>query len=73
MRQSGAMGRGFPLGCDNIRPHVAGVCQHFLDDEGIDAIDCPAHFSDPGSNQAPLGQQISYPPLPCCTTDCPAD
>lgn len=68
-----AMGRGFPLVHDNIQPHVAGVCQHFLDDEDIDAIDWPARSSDPGSNQAPLGQQISYPPLPCCTVDCPAD
>lgn len=55
MRQSGATGRGFPLGRDNIRPHLAGVCQHFLDDEGIDAFDCPACFPDPGLNQAPLG------------------
>nr|XP_024658590.1 uncharacterized protein LOC112434986 [Maylandia zebra] len=26
-----------------IRPHVAGVCQQFLQDEGIDAVDWPAH------------------------------
>lgn len=55
MRQSGATGCGFPLGRDNIRPQVAGVCQHFLDDEGIDAFDCPACFPDPGLNQARLG------------------
>ncbi|CAJ0965252.1 unnamed protein product [Ranitomeya imitator] len=27
---------------DNARPHVAGVCQQFLQDEGIEAMDWPA-------------------------------
>ncbi|CAJ0935660.1 unnamed protein product [Ranitomeya imitator] len=31
---------------DNARPHVAGVCQQFLQDEGIEAIDWPAHSPD---------------------------
>jgi len=31
---------------DNARPHVAEVCQEFLHDEGIDAMDWPAHSRD---------------------------
>ncbi|KAI4875704.1 hypothetical protein NFI96_023372, partial [Prochilodus magdalenae] len=31
---------------DNARPHVAGVCQHFLQDEGIEAMDWPARSPD---------------------------
>ncbi|KAI3375572.1 hypothetical protein L3Q82_003709 [Scortum barcoo] len=31
---------------DNARPHVAGVCQQFLQDEGIDAMDWPARSPD---------------------------
>ncbi|CAJ0951262.1 unnamed protein product [Ranitomeya imitator] len=31
---------------DNARPHVAGVCQQFLQDEGIEAMDWPAHSPD---------------------------
>uniref|UniRef100_A0A8C5MJU2 Tc1-like transposase DDE domain-containing protein n=1 Tax=Leptobrachium leishanense TaxID=445787 RepID=A0A8C5MJU2_9ANUR len=27
-------------------PHVAGVCQQFLQDEGIDAMDWPARSPD---------------------------
>ncbi|KAL0161626.1 hypothetical protein M9458_045351, partial [Cirrhinus mrigala] len=37
-----AVGPGFLLMQDNARPHVAGVCQQFLQDEGIDAMDWPA-------------------------------
>uniref|UniRef100_A0A9J7YAI0 Transposase n=1 Tax=Cyprinus carpio carpio TaxID=630221 RepID=A0A9J7YAI0_CYPCA len=40
---AGAVGPGFLLMQDNARPHVAGVCQQFLQDEGIDAMDWPAH------------------------------
>ncbi|KAI3359208.1 hypothetical protein L3Q82_002730 [Scortum barcoo] len=36
------VGPGFLLMQDNARPHVAGVCQQFLQDEGIDAMDWPA-------------------------------
>ena len=36
---TGAVGSGFLLVQDNVRPHVARVCRQFLDDEGIDAID----------------------------------
>ncbi|CAJ0966516.1 unnamed protein product [Ranitomeya imitator] len=31
---------------DNARPHVAGMCQQFLQDEGIEAMDWPAHSPD---------------------------
>ncbi|KAI3368103.1 hypothetical protein L3Q82_007804 [Scortum barcoo] len=31
---------------DNARSHVAGVCQQFLQDEGIDAMDWPARSPD---------------------------
>uniref|UniRef100_A0A803JSZ8 Transposase Tc1-like domain-containing protein n=1 Tax=Xenopus tropicalis TaxID=8364 RepID=A0A803JSZ8_XENTR len=43
---AGAVGPGFLLMQDNARPHVAGVCQQFLQDEGIDAMDWPAHSPD---------------------------
>ena len=33
---AGAFGPGFLLMQDNARPHVAGVCQQFLQEEGID-------------------------------------
>ncbi|KAI3372403.1 hypothetical protein L3Q82_022687, partial [Scortum barcoo] len=47
---AGAVGPGFLLMQDNARPHVAGVCQQFLQDEGIDAMDWPALFPRPESN-----------------------
>ncbi|CAJ0963559.1 unnamed protein product [Ranitomeya imitator] len=31
---------------DNARPHVTGVCQQFLEDEGIEAMDWPARSPD---------------------------
>ncbi|KAL0180183.1 hypothetical protein M9458_025625, partial [Cirrhinus mrigala] len=43
---AGAVGPGFLLMQDNARPHVAGVCQQFLQDEGIDAMDRPACSPD---------------------------
>uniref|UniRef100_A0A8C5Q6F5 Transposase n=1 Tax=Leptobrachium leishanense TaxID=445787 RepID=A0A8C5Q6F5_9ANUR len=43
---AGAVGPGFLLMQDNARPHVAGVCQQFLQDEGIDAMDWPARSLD---------------------------
>ncbi|KAI3375443.1 hypothetical protein L3Q82_003692 [Scortum barcoo] len=43
---TGAVGPGFLLMQDNARPHVAGVCQQFLQDEGIDAMDWPARSPD---------------------------
>uniref|UniRef100_A0A3Q3FZ92 Transposase Tc1-like domain-containing protein n=1 Tax=Labrus bergylta TaxID=56723 RepID=A0A3Q3FZ92_9LABR len=43
---AGAVGPGFLLMQDNARPHVAGVCQQFLQDEGIDAMDWPAYSPD---------------------------
>ncbi|CDQ59856.1 unnamed protein product [Oncorhynchus mykiss] len=44
---AGAVGPGFLLMQDNARPHVAGVCQQFLQEEGIHpptpscTTDCP--------------------------------
>uniref|UniRef100_A0A674EIT7 Tc1-like transposase DDE domain-containing protein n=1 Tax=Salmo trutta TaxID=8032 RepID=A0A674EIT7_SALTR len=43
---TGAVGPGFLLMQDNARPHVAGVCQQFLQEEGIDAMDWPARSPD---------------------------
>ncbi|KAL0185636.1 hypothetical protein M9458_017306, partial [Cirrhinus mrigala] len=43
---AGAVGPGFLLMQDSARPHVAGVCQQFLQDEGIDAMDRPARSPD---------------------------
>ncbi|KAL0163405.1 hypothetical protein M9458_042801, partial [Cirrhinus mrigala] len=43
---AGAVGPGFLLMQDNARPHVAGVCQQFLQDEGIDAMDWLARSPD---------------------------
>ncbi|KAI3359195.1 hypothetical protein L3Q82_002724 [Scortum barcoo] len=43
---AGAVGPGFLLMQDNARPHVAGVCQQFLQDKGIDAMDWPARSPD---------------------------
>lgn len=43
---AGAVGPGFLLMQDNARPHVAGVCQQFLQDEGINAMDRPARSPD---------------------------
>ncbi|CAJ0967045.1 unnamed protein product [Ranitomeya imitator] len=38
---AGAVGLGILLIQDNARPHVAGLCQQFLQDEGIEAMDWP--------------------------------
>ena len=43
---AGAVGPGFLLMQDNARPHVAGVCQQFLQEEGIDAMHWPARSPD---------------------------
>uniref|UniRef100_A0AAR2KAC6 Transposase Tc1-like domain-containing protein n=1 Tax=Pygocentrus nattereri TaxID=42514 RepID=A0AAR2KAC6_PYGNA len=43
---AGGVGPGFLLMQDNARPHVAGVCQQFLQDEGIEAMDWPARSPD---------------------------
>ncbi|KAL0198179.1 hypothetical protein M9458_006719, partial [Cirrhinus mrigala] len=43
---AGAVGPGFLLMQDNARPHVAGACQQFLQDEGIDAMDWLARSPD---------------------------
>ncbi|KAI4886748.1 hypothetical protein NFI96_004621, partial [Prochilodus magdalenae] len=43
---AGAVGPGFLLMQDNARPHVAAVCQQFLQDEGIEAMDWPACSPD---------------------------
>ena len=43
---AGAVGPGFLLMQDNARPHVAGVWQQFLQEEGIDAMDWPVRSPD---------------------------
>ena len=43
---AGAVGPGFLLMQDHARPHVAGVFQQFLQEEGIDAMDWPARSPD---------------------------
>uniref|UniRef100_A0A8K9X002 Tc1-like transposase DDE domain-containing protein n=1 Tax=Oncorhynchus mykiss TaxID=8022 RepID=A0A8K9X002_ONCMY len=43
---AGAVGPGFLLIQDNARPHVAGVCQQFLQEEGIDAMEWPDRSPD---------------------------
>ncbi|KAI4880842.1 hypothetical protein NFI96_011002, partial [Prochilodus magdalenae] len=43
---AGAVGPGFLLMQDNARPHVAGVCQQFLQHEGIEAMDWPTRSPD---------------------------
>ncbi|CAJ0963082.1 unnamed protein product [Ranitomeya imitator] len=43
---AGAVGPRFLLMQDNARPHVAGVCQQFLQDEGIEAMDWPTRSPD---------------------------
>ena len=43
---AGAVGPGFLLMHDNAKPHVVEVCQQFLHDEGIDAMDWPARSPD---------------------------
>ena len=43
---AGAVGPGFLLVHNNAWPHVVRVCQQFLEDEGTDTIDWPAHSPD---------------------------
>ncbi|CDR18852.1 unnamed protein product [Oncorhynchus mykiss] len=43
---AGAVGPWFLQMQDYARPHVAGVCQQFLQEEGIDAMDWPARSPD---------------------------
>ncbi|KAL0195346.1 hypothetical protein M9458_008918, partial [Cirrhinus mrigala] len=43
---AGAVGPGFLLRQDSARPHVAGVCQQFLQDKGIYAMDWPTRSPD---------------------------
>uniref|UniRef100_A0A673ZBN2 Tc1-like transposase DDE domain-containing protein n=1 Tax=Salmo trutta TaxID=8032 RepID=A0A673ZBN2_SALTR len=59
---AGAVGPGFLLMQDNARPHVAGVCQQFLQEEGIDAMDWPARSPDLN----PIELFISFRSRMCC-------
>ena len=44
---AGAVGPGLRSSMqDNARPHVAGGCQQFLQEEGIDAMDWPVRSPD---------------------------
>ena len=43
---AGAVGPGFLLMHDNVRPHVVGVCLQFLHGGGIDFMDWPARSPD---------------------------
>ena len=43
---AGAVGPGFLLMHDNVRPHVARVCRQYLVDEGIDTIEWPSWSPD---------------------------
>ncbi|KAI3366544.1 hypothetical protein L3Q82_000676 [Scortum barcoo] len=66
------VGPGFLLMQDNARPHVAGVCQQFLQDKGIDAMDWPAR--SPDLNPIEHIWDIMYRSIHqrhACTTDCP--
>ncbi|KAI3356009.1 hypothetical protein L3Q82_017280 [Scortum barcoo] len=68
---AGAVGPGFLLMQDNARPHVAGVCQQFLQDEGIDAMDWPARSPDLNPIEHIWDIMSRSIPTPRCTTDCP--
>ncbi|KAI3353830.1 hypothetical protein L3Q82_005044 [Scortum barcoo] len=69
---AGAVGPGFLLMQDNARHHVAGVCQQFLQDEGIDAMDWPTRSPDLNPIEHICGHHVLlHPPTPRCTTDCP--
>ncbi|KAI3367158.1 hypothetical protein L3Q82_008215 [Scortum barcoo] len=70
---AGAVGPGFLLMQDNARPHVAGVCQQFLQDEGIDAMDWPARSPDlnPIEHIWDIMSRSIHQHTPRCTTDCP--
>ena len=67
---AGAVGSGFLLMQDNARPHVAGVCQQLLQEEGIDAMDWPARSPDLNPIEH-IWDIMSRSIHHHCTTDCP--
>ncbi|KAI4901491.1 hypothetical protein NFI96_012289 [Prochilodus magdalenae] len=68
---AGVVGPGFLLMQDNARPHVAGVCQQVLQDEGIEAMDWPARSPDLNPIEH-IWDIMSRSIHQHCTTDCPA-
>lgn len=66
---AGVVGPAFLLIQDNARFHVAGLCQLFLQEGGIDAMDWPARSPDMNPNCTHLGQGDSlHPPTQGYTT-----
>ena len=64
---SGAVGPGFLLLHGNAQPHVARVCQRFLEDKDIDTIDWPSRCSDLNPIKHPcniMDQRIRWLPNP---------
>ncbi|KAI3368196.1 hypothetical protein L3Q82_007921 [Scortum barcoo] len=57
---------GLLLMQDNARPHVVGVCQQFLQEEGIDAMDWPA-LALSCSNMMPSGGGVPESHGKCVT------
>lgn len=43
---AGAVGDEFTLIHDNARPHVAGICTHFLEEQGVEVLRWPANSPD---------------------------
>lgn len=62
---------GFLLVHDNTWPHMATVCTHFLDDEGIDGIDWPSCSPDLSPIENVWCCVSEHPKMASSTTDSP--